>query len=135
MCLKPVITAGYPAVTGLSWISPPFLLYTTMNPAGSQMSIKLDCILYWHAVTTILHIFYCGGCGKRAVLQSAFLHNILFFSYQLRTYIFKWYEIRWFFEKNTHIFGLPKFRSPSLFPPNYFSRILLNYDFIDLLSI
>ena len=36
--------------------------------------------------------------------------------------------------KNPHIFGLLKFRSPSLFPPNYFSRIVLNYDFIYVVS-
>ena len=39
------------------------------------------------------------------------------------------------FSKKRLIFGIPKFRSLSLFSPNYFSRIFLNYDFIDLLSI
>ena len=37
------------------------------------------------------------------------------------------------FSKEHHIFGLPNFRS--LFHRHYFSRIFLNYDFIDLLSI
>ena len=34
------------------------------------------------------------------------------------------------FRKKHHIFGLPEFGS--LFPPNYLSRIFLNYDFIGL---
>ena len=36
--------------------------------------------------------------------------------------------------RKKNIFGLLKLRSPSLFPPNYFSRIVLNLDFIYVVS-
>ena len=59
---------------------------------------------------------------SRKILQ-AFNDNCLWFFLFLEYLItlrdiFKWYGIRWFFRKTPHIFGLPKYRSPSLFPPN-----------------